>query len=124
MRRGDVAMDVNLAQRFDQFGFVRVGHLAMNMAPNGLARKVLAVPRPEEGERLADASLAWSSLSSPPAGDLGLDLLAGREVSPTVAHAAAREGQDIGPVVIQAKQFHRRFVVRQAVGDELGDSVI
>ena len=124
MSRGDVAMDVHLAQRFDQFGFVSVGHLAPNMAPNGVARKVLAARRLQEGERLADAPRGRSALSSPPAGDLGLDLLAGREVSPTVAHAAAREGQDIGPVVIQAKQFHRRFVVRQAVGDELGDSVI
>jgi hypothetical protein len=98
------------------------------MAPNGFARKVLARgartnAKMEEGERLADAP-ARSALSSPPAGDLGLDLLAGSEVSPTAAHAAAREGQDISPIVVQAKQFHRRFVVRQAVRYELGDSVI
>jgi hypothetical protein len=124
MSRGDVSVDVHLTQRFDQFDFVSVGHLALNMAPNGFARKVLAARRPEEGERSRRAPLAWLALSSPPAGNLGLDLFAGREVSPTVAHAAAREGQDVGPVVIQAKQFHRRFVVRQAVSDELGDSVI
>jgi len=47
-------MDVHLAQRFDQFGFVSVGHLAPNMAPNGVARKVLAARRLQEA-RLADA---------------------------------------------------------------------
>jgi len=126
MSGGDVAMRIHLPQRFDQFDFVSVSHLALNMAPIGSARKVFGASCVEEHKYLATLVLRAlkSALSAPPAGDLGLDLLAGREVPPTVGHAATGEGQDIRPVMIQAQQLDRSFVHRQTVGDEFGDSVV
>jgi hypothetical protein len=96
------------------------------MAPIGSARKVFGARRVEEHKHLARLALQAlrSALSLPPARDFGLDLLAGREVPPTVGDAAAGKGQDICPIMIEAQQFDRSLVRRQTVGDEFGDSVV
>jgi len=74
--------------------------------------------------RSKGAPSARLALSAPPACDFGLDLLAGRGSSANCRPRGGRERQDVCPIMIQAQQFHRSFIRRQAVGDKLGDSVI